>query len=515
MRCAAGIIAFAVAASACAPKAPAVVVAPAPTPAQRLASADALVRAGCLDCLISAYGEYELLRGVPSATDTAAAGAVRSAALIAIREREMGLPDEGYGQRARMLLAGAANLPGWLTTLLDVVDVLPASGAGVTRTPTSDIDLERSRVLRTNRDAWSAKLRELASIDELGAYVWLSFGCGTNDARSLSLDELFEPVSMFRDAPLVEFKRAVCRGVEPDRLRALLDGDPRFVEVRYYLGLSAVSQLKLDDADRQFEQAYAWRSRWPTLTQAIANVAITAEDFERALTFYDRTLEVEPHAVDAVLGRVRSLTYLGQNEEAIATADQLIGLHWFVGDARYWRALNESELERNDEGWTDIVAAEKLLVNAEVPKLAGLLAYRRRDLELSRTKFELAHGRNARDCETSFYLGIVLAEQRAWDRSADVLAATTRCLEGAERAYTDEIATIRASAESPDRQARKIARREQLIAKGRRMTATSWFDIAVAYYNLSRKTEARQFAEKVADDEQFGERARELLTRLK
>ena len=148
--------------SACSPKAPAVVVAPAPTPSQRLASADALVRAGCLDCLISAYGEYQLLRAVPSATDTATAGAVRSAALIAIREREMGLADEGYGQRARMLLAGAANLPNWLATLLDVIEVLPASGAGVTRTPTSDIDLERSRVLRTNRDAWNAKLRELA-----------------------------------------------------------------------------------------------------------------------------------------------------------------------------------------------------------------------------------------------------------------------------------------------------------------------------------------------------------------
>ena len=45
--------------------------------------------------------------------------------------------------------------------------------------------------------------------------------------------------------------------------------------------------------------------------------------------------------------------------------------------------------------------------------------------------------------------------------------------------------------------------------------ATSWFDIAVAYYNLSRKTEARQFAEKVVGDEQFGERARELLSRLR
>jgi tetratricopeptide (TPR) repeat protein len=515
LRRAVGVIFLAVAASACSPKAPAIVVTPAPTPSQRLASADALVRAGCLDCLISAYGEYELLRTVPFATDTATAGAVRSAALIAMREREMGLADEGYSRRARMLLAGAANLPNWLGTLLDVIDVLPASGAGVTRTPTSDIDLERSRVLRGNHDAWYAKLRELAVIDELGAYVWLSFACGTNDTSNLSVDELFEPAATFRDAPLVEFKRAVCRGAEPGRLHALLEGDPRFVEVRYYLGLSAVGQLKLDEADRQFEQAYAWRSHWPTLTQAIANVAITAEEFERALSFYERTLELEPHAVDALLGKVRALTYLGRNEAAIATADLLIAERWFVGDARYWRALNESELERNDEGWTDIVAAEKLLVNAEVPKLAGLLAYRRRDLALSQAKFELAHGRNARDCETSFYLGIVLAEQRGWDRTAVVLIDTARCLESAERGYTDEIAAIRGSGDSPDRQTRKIARREQLIAKGRRMTATSWFDIAVAYYNLSRKTEARQFAEKVADDEQLAERARELLARLK
>ena len=47
------------------------------------------------------------------------------------------------------------------------------------------------------------------------------------------------------------------------------------------------------------------------------------------------------------------------------------------------------------------------------------------------------------------------------------------------------------------------------------MLATSWFDIAVAYYNMSRKTEARQFADKVANDEQFGERARGILSLLK
>src|SRR5215218_10163540 len=93
------IVAFGLLMAACAPKRPAVsVTPPPPTPAQRLNSADALVRAGCLDCLLAAYGEYDLLRGFPAARDAATAGAVRSAALIAVRQRELGMVDEGYGQ---------------------------------------------------------------------------------------------------------------------------------------------------------------------------------------------------------------------------------------------------------------------------------------------------------------------------------------------------------------------------------------------------------------------------------
>src|SRR6478736_3193402 len=111
----------------CAAK-PAVAPTPArPTPAQRLASADALVREGCLDCLIDAFGQYDLLRTIPSAAEVGTAGAVRS-------------------------------------TVLEIVDVLPAGG--VTRTPTSDLDLDRSRALRLNQSAWRETLRDLAPASE-------------------------------------------------------------------------------------------------------------------------------------------------------------------------------------------------------------------------------------------------------------------------------------------------------------------------------------------------------------
>jgi tetratricopeptide (TPR) repeat protein len=264
----------------------------------------------------------------------------------------------------------------------------------------------------------------------------------------------------------------------------------------------------------QFDRAYAWRPRWPALTLSMANVSLTAEEFEKANRLYGETLTADPRASDALLGKVKALTYLGKATEAIAAADQMLGERWHLGDARYWRALNENQLARYDEAWDDVEAAAKLLINAEVPKLAGIIAYRRQQLDVSRQKFEESRQRNPRDCETGFYLGVVLGDQRSWNRAAGVLRDAVACLEAAERAAREEIDTITASADPPERKARQIARREKLIADGRRMIATSWYNTAVAYYSLAQKDEARQFAEKVVADDQFGARAREILARL-
>ena len=163
----------------------------------------------------------------------------------------------------------------------------------------------------------------------------------------------------------------------------------------------------------------------------------------------------------------------------------------------------------------DVEAAAKLLINADVPKLAGLVAYRRHELDVSRDRFTLAHTRNANDCETFFYLGIVDAELRDWPPAADILIGAAQCLQVNDDNYLKEIDTIEASDEPPARKAAKIARRRQYIEKGRRQMATAWFDTAVACYNLARKSEAQQYAEKVADDLQFGERAKEILSRLR
>ena len=109
----------------------------------------------------------------------------------------------------------------------------------------------------------------------------------------------------------------------------------------------------------------------------------------------------------------------------------------------------------------------------------------------------------------------MLGEQREWPRTAEVLIETVACFEKAEAKLNGEIENIRASTQPLDRQTRQIKRREAEIASNRRMIVTSWYNMAVSYFSLSKKEQAREFAERVITDDEFGERARQLLARLR
>ena len=192
--------------------------------------------------------------------------------------------------------------------------------------------------------------------------------------------------------------------------------------------------------------------------------------------------------------------------------------HYLIGSRpelmRVWRAWNEVSLDRLEDAWRDIEQARRLWVNAEVEKLGGIVAYKRKQLEVARSRFEAARSLRGNDCETLFDLGTVHAELSAWRSSVSVLADAATCLERSRSALAAEIAGIRASQTPAERKARQIARREQEIVTADRMLVQSWFNTAVAYFNLSNQADARSFAERVVSDEQLGERARALLSRI-
>jgi tetratricopeptide (TPR) repeat protein len=301
----------------------------------------------------------------------------------------------------------------------------------------------------------------------------------------------------------------------PNRSRRCPGASPRFAELPFFRGLLASGARKLDDADARYREAYAWRSTWPAATLAIANIDMTVEEFATALEFYNMTLELAPSYPDALLGKLRALTFLARREEALGVADELLALRRYPGDAYYWRAFNELQLGRLDAAWDDIEASDKVMVNSDVPKLAGIIEMRRRQLDVAQQKLEVSRQRNPADCESGYYLHLVLADQTRWPGVVDAAVATAGCLDDAEAYARRDIDRIAASQAPEARKARQIAARRQQIASAGRMRATCWFNAAVANFNLSKLADSRRYAEKVAADEQFGERARDLMARLK
>jgi tetratricopeptide (TPR) repeat protein len=495
-------------ATACGPKK--VVVDPSIAARATIEQADANLRAGCFDCVADALKQYESVRKVPAVADLATRGAVSAAAILAMRERELGTTDSNYLERARELASTSPALQTEVAPLLDIVDVLPwRGGVGRSNRPALALTAYQDRERRI------AELRATANRDVLSAYVYLAYACQSGALRTVSKAEVDAAIPQFGDAPLFAYALAAICGVgRSAAFVGITAKEPRYKELTFHLALEASAARKLDDAEARYKEAYAWRATWPSVTLALANVLITGEDFDGALEFYDRTLALAPMLADALLGKVRTLTYLSKPEDAIRVADELLAAERYPGDAYYWKAYNELDLKRFDDAWRDVEAADKLVRNSDVPKLAGIIAIDRKQLDVAREKLELARQRNAFDCQALYYLHLVYADLRQWAQTATGAVAAAGCITSAETGLRAEIERIRTSEMPEARKERQIAAREKQIASGIRMRANCWYNGAVASFNLSKKDEAREFAQRVVDDEQLGERARELLARL-
>ena len=385
--------------------APRPVVVPPVDASDRLAAADALVAEGCYDCLVEALAAFDRIAATPNLTpasaDGAAAGQVHAAMLLNLRERELGMLDEGYLRKARDVLAAHPNLPAGLGEAVDILDsvawrIPEASGV-------SDDDRFRGgQEARRSREAWTAALLPRAGDDAFSAYAWLAYACSAAGRPRSNPDDvraIYAPAEPQAAAGLVVFKKTICPIVETPGLESLLAADPRFVEINYYLSLADSRSGALDKADEYLAAAYGWHPRWPAVTIARAGIAISQEDFSRALALYDETLAMLPGQRDALLGRVESLSYLGRNEDAVAAATTVLEGDWYRGEAFYWRSWNEAQLERNDDAWADIDEAWKLYVNGDVAKLYGILALHRLDLDKAQAMFEEGRRLKPNDCE--------------------------------------------------------------------------------------------------------------------
>jgi tetratricopeptide (TPR) repeat protein len=494
--------------TACGPKR--VVVDPAIAGRATLVQADANLHAGCFDCLVEALRLYESTRSIPVLAGQATTGAVRAAALLALRERELGTTDSGYLEKSRELAATAPATRQEVAPLLEIIDIIPwRAGAGRSGRPDPTLNIFANRGQRIDA------LRALSARDELSAYVWVAYACASGAGLAMGNAEMKAPIGMWADLPLLAFRLAMCSTSSISAVDAVATAEPRYKEAAFFKGLNATAARKLDDADARYREAYAWRKTWPAVTLALANLSMTAEDFQAAGELYDETLTLAPMFPDALLGKLRALTYLSRHEEAaMAVADELIAIGRYPGDAYYWKAYNELSLERYDPAWLDIESADRSLINSDVPKLAGIIAIDRHEIDVARQRLEISRGRNPNDCQTLYYLHLVLADQRKWPETVTGAVAAAGCIDAAEAGLRSQIEEIRTSEAPEARKTRQIAAREQQIATGIRMRATCWFNAAVGSYNTRKSDDARMFAAKLDGDAQYGDRARDLVSQL-
>ena len=447
--------------TACAPKGPP------PQTVAELATAESLLRNGCYSCLKEAQALFTKHNNLKGIADTSI--------LIAVRERELGIPSDFTV--APGPLADAARLVIGETSGMDPIQRAAATGRG--RPP-----IEPDNPIRRALDP-------LFGIDLTATYVALTIDC-ESPALIQSVD-IASLTKRYEGVPLMQFRLGRCgRPAIAPRLAALRAGDPRwtdtlFWEARAELTGSQSTGVDFPGALRLFAEG---RTAFPNslaMTMGWANTNLSSEEFEAALSGFDAVLAAFPAHRDAMVGRVTALSYLLRHPDAIAAATRMIELGtWHIGDAYYWRAWNRYHLKEIEPAWEDIENAIKGLSNSRVFMLAGLIAYARKDLPTAVDRFDRAFAVDPSACDAVWMSGLVNIDQEQLATAAPKFSRAMTCFISAAASLRGdrnriEGAIAKRGTPATERETRRIERLQRDADNADERAAQSAFNAAQCY----------------------------------
>lgn len=463
---------------------------PAPaTPLPDLTAADQLADEGCYRCLGEAFAIAERLAD--------STRMFRTALLLAMREKELGLEATPWLDRARALATPDTRV------YLDIVSSLPwTSVAGAP-------DFEPpARPSQATVDAWTALLKEPGRTSPLERYMRLALSCRRpGDAPD---------ASVIVDRPLLQYRLGACTSAERGLLDTVLTQSPRFAEAGFLiaryesLDRSAVAP-QISRALPLLLMAHETLPESPLITVTLANTWRARSEYARALALYDEALARRPTQRDALLGRAMTLTYLGRAPEAIAAATTMIELGtWYMGDAYYWRAWNLYNTGPLDAAAADVVEAKRFQNGYALLTLSGMIAYDQTRPADARGDFETAYRQNRGNCPAIWYLGVLDIDARLWGPARDRFIIATMCYRDAATAAEEEAAQLSAdlSPEARTQQTEDYARR---IADARRQEARSALNVALLSTQLGDRARATEFARVAVEHPFTRERAQAVL----
>ena len=502
--------------SCCAPKAKVQAAPPIPAPEleNRAADAERFLKKGCYVGFKKAVEIYQELYAQPSIRGKITVSFIKTLILMTVRERELGILNDRYIQKATEILKENPSLRSF-APYVDLANTMYPKTKGIMR------DINVVGTVKVVGDflknaELKADMKLKAQSDDYYAYLYVSFYSSFANYLEQK-EELSGFAKLYQDSILFKYKTATADLREdPKLLEALVEADPDFFEAYYHLGELALGAQKLLEAEKNFLKASEGIPESPQITIYLGSIYMATEEFEKSLEYYEKTLGLAPAYRDALLGKAVCLSYMGKFNEAIEVLNKLVAMGFYLmGESHYWLAWNYHELKDNDNAQLHIEESKgRLPTNGEVFSLAGTIAFEKNEIDKAEKEFleSLKYGGNT---EALFGLGKVYGQKQKWLDSGLFYSKATVAVGQSESIAAERIRQIKVSTLAEERKARMIAKKEQQLKILAATKATGYYDAAVGYFNAGRGSQALEMAEKAASHPQFKEAAADLIKKIK
>jgi hypothetical protein len=491
---------------------------------KKAAAADAFMKKGCYADFKKALEIYSQLYAQPSVSKAITVPYLKALILMAVRERDLGILNDGTLGKAHDILRRHPSLS-YFVPYVQLASHMPLKARGIIE----DTDVMRTVniVNRTLKDAGvMADMRGKALADEDLAYLYLvfctSYANYLNQREDLSVVTRLYPDSMlFKYAAATTYPRQ-----DPTALRALAQAEPDFYEAYYSLGELALGVDKPPDIDLEllssvraenyFLKALEGVPESAQIMIYLGGICITTEEFHKALDDFDKALALVPTYRDATLGKAICLSSLGRRREAIEILNGLINAGtYLMGESYYWLARNYHELKDMDKAELSIEESKgRLPTDSEVCGLAGTLALETNKLDKAESEFIESLRYNGRNINSVLGLAEVYAKQLKWLDSAAFYAHAIKAIGQRETELAEIMKRIEGSKLDPERKAKIFAKKEQQRRVLEENEAAAYYQAAVGYSNGGQRAQALEMAAKAAAYPQFKEAAEKLMSRI-
>lgn len=481
--------------------------------------ADTLFKKGSYTCLKEAFQIYHDLLSESNYQEQTKEKLIKTGLLLTLREKELGVLKNKYLEQPSDIIKASPSLPEF-SLYLEIVNSIPRETKGVTQ----DILADTSRVyatrdkLKKNVNTWNEQLKEKSETDEFFAYLYISLNRSLPYyIKTKEKTDFFRFLEVFPDSPLIQYMLSHYPKENQKSLEELIQREPRFHEAYYYLGEIALRRKQLITAEKNFLKAYEQIPESSSTIISLASIYFSFEELEKSLEFHEEALRMAPAYRAALLGKALCLGYLGKNEEAIEILNMLIKLgKYYMGDAHYWLAWNHNELENLHEAWENIEKGKNYFVGySQVLSLAGIIAFKKGNLEVAEENLKEALELDRSNCEASYYLGKVYAVYQDWKESGIYFEKAALCNEGKEKKLEDKIKEIENSDFSEERKVRLIKKKRIQLKKTVITKATFFYNAAAGYFNTGMKEQALSLAQKATLHSALKEKAEELILKIK